>query len=95
MEIKTNHMKEFEGDILEPKGYYYNLSREMLKDILIKKREEQERQDKQPWIKIPGKEHQPCLHDGCPECRGSGRKENGQLCVHHISCSCPKCSFYY
>jgi hypothetical protein len=35
---------------------------------------------------------QPCLHDGCPECVGTGVKKDGTPCIHHISCSCPKCS---
>lgn len=33
-----------------------------------------------------------CLHDSCPECHGSGRKSTGELCVHFISCPCPKCT---
>lgn len=33
-----------------------------------------------------------CLHDSCPECHGSGRKVNGGLCIHFISCPCPKCT---
>lgn len=31
-----------------------------------------------------------CRHDACPECHGTGRKSNGQNCVHMISCPCPK-----
>lgn len=35
-----------------------------------------------------------CLHDSCPICNGAGiRKDNGGLCVHALSCPCPKCSF--
>lgn len=34
----------------------------------------------------------PCLHDGCPECVGTGIKKDGSMCVHHMSCPCPKCS---
>lgn len=41
-------------------------------------------QDNQPW--------QPCLHDSCPECVGTGIKHDGSMCVHYLSCSCPKCS---
>ena len=33
-----------------------------------------------------------CLHDGCPECKGTGRKKNGGFCVHGLSCNCSKCS---
>lgn len=35
---------------------------------------------------------QPCLHDQCPQCHGTGVKLDGSMCVHSISCSCPKCS---
>lgn len=38
------------------------------------------------------KETQSCLHDGCSECDGTGVKKNGSVCVHMISCPCPKCS---
>lgn len=33
-----------------------------------------------------------CLHDLYEECHGSGKKENGELCIHFISCNCSKCS---
>ena len=35
---------------------------------------------------------QPCLHDGCPECLGTGVKKDGSPCIHFISCPCPKCT---
>lgn len=41
------------------------------------------------------KNNQPCLHDGCTECLGTGVKHDGTPCVHMISCSCPKCSPRY
>jgi hypothetical protein len=34
----------------------------------------------------------PCLHDQCPECVGTGVRRDGGICVHGISCPCPKCS---
>ena len=34
----------------------------------------------------------PCLHDSCPSCIGTGIKSDGSMCVHNISCPCPKCS---
>jgi hypothetical protein len=37
-------------------------------------------------------EKQECLHDGCTECNGTGKKKNGQMCVHMISCPCEKCT---
>lgn len=38
------------------------------------------------------KEWQPCLHDACPNCIGTGIRKNGQRCVHHLVCPCPKCT---
>lgn len=35
---------------------------------------------------------QTCLHEACPECHGTGTKDRGGICIHHISCPCPKCS---
>ncbi|MCK9435781.1 MAG: hypothetical protein M0Q12_01075 [Synergistaceae bacterium] len=34
---------------------------------------------------------QPCLHDGCESCHGTGVKLDGSRCFHNISCPCPKC----
>lgn len=35
-----------------------------------------------------------CMHDACPNCGGTGiRKDGLGMCVHGISCPCPKCSF--
>ena len=39
-------------------------------------------QNQIPW--------QPCLHDHCPECLGTGVRRFGGTCVHGISCPCPK-----
>lgn len=41
----------------------------------------------------PGnRQWQPCMHDSCGQCVGTGVKQDGTPCVHHISCPCPKCS---
>jgi len=34
----------------------------------------------------------PCLHDSCPDCVGTGIKKDGRICVHGLSCPCPKCT---
>lgn len=34
---------------------------------------------------------QPCMHDSCPTCHGTGVGMHGP-CIHAISCPCPKCS---
>jgi len=34
---------------------------------------------------------QPCMHDQCPSCHGTGVRINGGSCIHGIACSCPKC----
>ena len=34
-----------------------------------------------------------CLHDNCIKCKGTGKNINtGELCIHMISCPCPKCT---
>ena len=43
-------------------------------------------------LKPNEKDFQPCLHDGCSECIGTGIKKDGSPCIHFISCPCPKCS---
>lgn len=52
-----------------------------------------------PYRFVPGnsadydnKRKRQCLHSGCSECRGSGRKQNGEACVHMLSCDCERCS---
>ena len=45
-------------------------------------------------IEDQGKYWQPCLHDQCSDCVGTGRKRDGSLCVHCLSCPCSKCSPY-
>ena len=37
---------------------------------------------------------EPCAHDQCPECHGTGIKLNGQKCIHYIYCNCRKCNPY-
>jgi len=37
----------------------------------------------------------PCMHDQCPDCLGTGIKQNGGVCIHGISCPCPKCTPSY
>ena len=38
---------------------------------------------------------QPCLHDNCTECYGTGVRHDGSGCVHMMSCPCPKCTPRY
>jgi len=34
-----------------------------------------------------------CLHESCTSCNGTGRKiSDGTMCIHFISCPCPKCT---
>jgi len=37
----------------------------------------------------------PCMHDQCTSCYGTGIKHDGSMCVHCISCPCPKCTSSY
>lgn len=32
-----------------------------------------------------------CLHDSCPNCKGTGRTVLGHVCAHALVCKCPKC----
>ncbi len=41
---------------------------------------------------LPKPEKEPCLHERCQECYGTGKKTDDSPCVHFISCPCPKCS---
>ncbi len=34
----------------------------------------------------------PCMHDACTECLGTGIRHDGSICIHGISCPCPKCT---
>lgn len=34
----------------------------------------------------------PCMHDQCTECHGTGIRRGGGMCIHGISCPCPKCT---
>lgn len=40
-------------------------------------------------------EGQKCAHDSCSNCKGTGRKQNGEICIHFISCRCRKCNPFY
>lgn len=42
-------------------------------------------------IENGGRPWQPCLHDGCSNCHGTGVGKHGP-CIHALSCPCPKCS---
>ncbi len=66
-----------------------------------------DRESYEQELKLKQKEHlknlqkliedawQPCLHDLCPECVGTGVKKDGTRCIHNISCPCPKCNPRY
>jgi hypothetical protein len=34
----------------------------------------------------------PCMNDECPQCIGTGIKQDGTKCLHMMSCPCQKCS---
>ena len=73
--------------------YYasFNLNREQYEEDLKRRQKEHlysiQRQNDANW--------RPCLHDQCLECHGTGIKRDGSMCVHGISCPCPKCSPIY
>lgn len=39
----------------------------------------------------PTKINNRCLHKQCTNCNGSGKDSRGNLCIHMISCLCPRC----
>ena len=41
------------------------------------------------------KSNQLCMHDQCQSCHGTGLKSDGNMCIHNLSCPCPKCSPKY
>lgn len=36
-----------------------------------------------------------CMHEQCTQCNGTGVKRTGGMCIHMMSCPCPKCSPTY
>lgn len=44
------------------------------------------------YYDVDEKEAQSCMHDQCYECSGTGQKRTGGMCIHMLSCPCPKCS---
>lgn len=53
-----------------------------------------QRQEEHLKSLFPQDRWQPCLHDQCQQCHGTGISRFGP-CVHMISCPCPKCSPSY
>lgn len=45
-----------------------------------------------PYREISPTVKQECLHDKCSECNGTGQRKLGGLCIHALSCPCPKCT---
>jgi len=66
-------------------------------DLSRRKREHMERVH-QNWItrsvRIPDAT-QPCTHNSCSQCVGTGVKVDGTRCVHMISCRCPRCTLHF
>ncbi len=46
------------------------------------------------FLENQDKKYIQCLHQSCIECNGTGVKKTGGMCVHMISCPCPRCSPY-
>lgn len=69
---------------------YTDESRRQYEDDLLK-RQEEHLQEVQRHLT---RNWQPCLHDGCSECYGTGVRKRGGPCVHMISCPCPRCTSF-
>lgn len=70
----------------------------LTKETKINYEEDLKRRQKQHLETIKNKRDdnwRPCLHDSCPSCIGTGRKKDGSICIHAISCPCPKCSPHF
>lgn len=67
-----------------PQGYYPTIDQDKYEQDLKERQRNHLKQFQKPW--------QPCLHDQCQECHGTGIRKFGGACIHMISCSCPKCS---
>lgn len=67
-----------------PKGYYPNINQEEYERNLKECQERHLKRFQKHW--------QPCLHDQCQSCHGTGINVFGSRCIHGISCSCPKCT---
>ena len=35
-----------------------------------------------------------CLHELCSDCKGTGVKASGGICIHGLSCPCSRCSLH-
>ena len=33
-----------------------------------------------------------CLHYSCSDCKGTGKKKSGGVCIHMLSCPCSNCT---
>src|SRR5690606_5839038 len=51
------------------------------KKKLLKERIDNQKRDKEE-----------CLNENCLSCLGTGKKINGEICIHYISCSGKRCS---
>lgn len=67
-----------------PQGYYPNINQEEYERELKERQERHLKRFQKPW--------QPCLHDQCQSCHGTGINAFGSACIHSISCPCPKCT---
>jgi len=63
-----------------------------MKTNLIKQLTEKQKRHLENVEKYVNRNQTHCLHNGCSKCHGTGKKLNGEFCVHFISCPCPSCS---
>lgn len=55
------------------------------------KRKQEEHLKRVRGLDDTGDNWQPCMHEQCTQCHGTGVKLDGTACVHYISCPCPRC----
>lgn len=65
-----------------------NINREIYEEDLKRR----QKQHLDSIIEYQNRDWQPCMHDGCTQCIGTGVRHDGSSCVHALSCPCPRCS---
>ena len=82
MRKKKMNQEQYEKDLAERQRNHLERVKELA----------EQRQGSQTINNFFKQEFQPCAHDQCPECHGTGIKIDGTACVHMISCPCAKCN---
>lgn len=75
--------------------WYENQNQQEYMENIRRKQVDHRRKMNEYYERRTQSDQQPCLHNNCDDCRGTGRKFDGTICVHMISCPCPKCTPHF